>query len=75
MYSNEILRSKLGCNDSIEYHVNWPEVAAKYSGIEIAPECNPMAYLRPMNWASPIGTTTGCIWDRNAILNFTILSL
>jgi hypothetical protein len=55
------------------YDVNWPQVAEKYTGIEISPFLYRVA--GELDWYYPWDVASGCIWEPSAVLSVDELVL
>jgi len=54
--------------------INWPEVAKKYGGIEICPYLGSRRRDPTQTWYYGWDVASGCIWNKNAIVNIKDIS-
>lgn len=50
--------------------INWKKVSEEYSGIEITTSLTAMKFYRGITWYCGWDVSSGCIWDKRAILKY-----
>ena len=57
------------------WDINWPRVAEKWAGIEIAPYQYGCRFNAALRWYSGWDVASGCIWDQHGLDSWQILKI
>jgi hypothetical protein len=63
----EVPRNSLSKSEYYHFNIDWPKVAARYSGIEICPYVSSLRLEPEVAWYYGWDVASGCVWDPSAL--------